>query len=71
MQVLIMVVNIKKINNWLFRFTQDWDFPHFKSAIDIKMPGVNTAHIKFDIPKCLKKEVWRVHITGTYAYTCT
>ncbi|XP_060082891.1 transmembrane protein 117-like [Ylistrum balloti] len=45
---------------------QDWDFPHFMSAIDIKMPGVNTAHIKFDIPKCLKKEVWQVHITGKW-----
>ncbi|XP_069132726.1 transmembrane protein 117-like isoform X2 [Argopecten irradians] len=45
---------------------QDWDFPHFMSAIDIKMPGVNTAHIKFDIPKCLKQEVWQVHITGKW-----
>lgn len=43
---------------------QDWDFPHFVSAIDIKLPGVNTAHIKFNIPKCLKREVWHVHITG-------
>lgn len=45
---------------------QDWDFPHFVSAIDIKLPGINTAHIKFDIPKCLKREVWHVHITGKW-----
>lgn len=45
---------------------QDWDFPHFMSAIDIKMPGVNTAYISFEIPKCLKKESWNVHITGKW-----
>ncbi|KAK3103381.1 hypothetical protein FSP39_018842 [Pinctada imbricata] len=45
---------------------QDWDFPHFISPIDIKLPGVNTANIKFDIPKCLKREVWQVHITGKW-----
>ncbi|XP_048780171.2 transmembrane protein 117-like isoform X2 [Ostrea edulis] len=45
---------------------QDWDFPHFVSAIDIKLPGVNTAHIKFNIPTCLKREVWKVHITGKW-----
>eukprot|EP00105_Crassostrea_gigas_P038068 XP_019922216.1 PREDICTED: transmembrane protein 117 [Crassostrea gigas] len=47
-------------------YFQDWDFPHFVSAIDIKLPGINTAHIKFDIPKCLKREVWQVHITGKW-----
>ncbi|XP_021353314.1 transmembrane protein 117-like isoform X2 [Mizuhopecten yessoensis] len=45
---------------------QDWDFPHFMSAIDIKMPGVNSAHIKFEIPKCLRKDTWQVHITGKW-----
>ena len=49
------------INSYIF---QDWDFPHFMSAIDIKLPGVNTAHIRFSIPKCLRKESWNVHITG-------
>nr|XP_022330915.1 transmembrane protein 117-like isoform X5 [Crassostrea virginica] len=50
----------------IFIVLQDWDFPHFVSAIDIKLPGVNTAHIKFNIPKCLKREVWHVHITGKW-----
>lgn len=45
---------------------QDWDFPHFISAIDIKLPGLNTAHIRFQIPKCLKREHWNVHITGKW-----
>ncbi|XP_070200013.1 transmembrane protein 117-like isoform X2 [Littorina saxatilis] len=46
---------------------QDWDFPHFISAIDIKLPGVNTAHINFKIPQLLKKlEYWHVHITGKW-----
>ncbi|XP_061173205.1 transmembrane protein 117-like [Saccostrea echinata] len=50
----------------IFIVLQDWDFPHFVSAIDIKLPGINTAHIKFNIPKCLKREVWQVHITGKW-----
>ncbi|XP_071100140.1 transmembrane protein 117-like [Haliotis cracherodii] len=47
---------------------QDWDFPHFISAIDIKLPGLNTAHIKFQIPipKILRKEYYQVHITGKW-----
>ncbi|KAH3727635.1 transmembrane protein 117-like [Dreissena polymorpha] len=45
---------------------QDWDFPHFVSALDIKLPGVNTAHIRFSIPKCLKRETWDIHITGKW-----
>lgn len=46
---------------------QDWDFPHFISAIDIKLPGVNTAHIHFKIPRLLKRlEYWHVHITGKW-----
>ncbi|XP_066918710.1 transmembrane protein 117-like [Clytia hemisphaerica] len=45
---------------------QDWDFPLFQSNLDVKLPGVNTAHIKFDIPKCLKRENWVIHITGKW-----
>ncbi|XP_013407457.1 transmembrane protein 117 isoform X1 [Lingula anatina] len=47
---------------------QDWDFPHFINNFDIKLPGLNTAHIKFEIPKCLNelKESWTVHITGKW-----
>ncbi|XP_064635440.1 transmembrane protein 117-like isoform X2 [Lineus longissimus] len=45
---------------------QDWDFPHFINNFDIKLPGLNTAHIKFEIPKCLKKESWMVHISGKW-----
>ncbi|XP_035825513.1 transmembrane protein 117 [Aplysia californica] len=46
---------------------QDWDFPHFISAIDIKLPGLNMAHIRFEIPKLLKKvEYWQVHISGKW-----
>ena len=51
-------------NNILF--FKDWDFPLFQSNLDVKLPGVNTAHIKFDIPKCLKREKWVVHITGKW-----
>ena len=44
---------------------QDWDFPHFVGAIDVKLPGVNTAHVYFQIPKLLKSlEYWHVHISG-------
>lgn len=54
----------------MLRFVfQDWDFPHFMSNIDIKLPGVNTAHIKFSIPKFLKREKWDVHITGEKNYS--
>nr|KAG5685607.1 hypothetical protein BaRGS_022171 [Batillaria attramentaria] len=46
---------------------QDWDFPHFISAIDIKMPGVNTAHIRFKIPRLLRRlEYYHVHISGKW-----
>ncbi|CAL1540115.1 unnamed protein product [Lymnaea stagnalis] len=46
---------------------QDWDFPHFVGAIDIKLPGINTAHIRFKIPKLLKKlEYWHIHISGKW-----
>ncbi|GFR90789.1 transmembrane protein 117 [Elysia marginata] len=46
---------------------QDWDFPHFVGAIDVKLPGVNTAHVYFKIPKLLKTlEYWHVHISGKW-----
>lgn len=46
---------------------QDWDFPHFVGAIDIKLPGINTAHVRFKIPKLLKKlEYWHIHISGKW-----
>lgn len=45
---------------------QDWDFPLFQSNLDVKLPGVNTASIKFNIPKCLKRENWVIHITGKW-----
>lgn len=38
----------------------------FQSNLDVKLPGVNTAHIKFNIPRCLKREHWVVHITGKW-----
>lgn len=50
----------------LIYFFKDWDFPLFQSNLDVKLPGVNTAHIKFNIPKCLKREKWVVHITGKW-----
>ena len=43
---------------------QDWDFPHFIYSLDIKLPGVNTAHIRIHVPRILRKEVWAIHITG-------
>ncbi|CAB4015441.1 transmembrane 117-like, partial [Paramuricea clavata] len=45
---------------------QDWDFPHFQSAIDIKLPGVNTSSFYFTPPRCLRKENWAVHVTGKW-----
>lgn len=38
----------------------------FQSNLDVKLPGVNTAHLKFNIPRCLKREHWVVHITGKW-----
>ncbi len=44
---------------------QDWDFPHFINAMDIKLPGLNTANVRVRIPRCLRRErLWEVHITG-------
>lgn len=34
--------------------------------MDIKLPGINTAHIQFKIPDCLRKEHWVVHISGKW-----
>ncbi|KAK6973795.1 transmembrane protein 117 [Biomphalaria glabrata] len=46
---------------------QDWDFPHFVGAIDIKLPGVNASHVRFKIPKLLRKlEYWHIHISGKW-----
>jgi len=45
---------------------QDWDFPMFSSNLDIKLPGINTAHIHFNIPDCFRKEHWVVHISGKW-----
>ncbi|KAK3738650.1 hypothetical protein RRG08_049536, partial [Elysia crispata] len=45
----------------------DWDFPHFVGAIDVKLPGVNQAHVYFKIPKLLKSlEYWHIHISGKW-----
>ena len=49
-----------------FVFSQDWDFPHFQSNFDIKLPGVNTASFYIKMPKFLKKENWDVHISGKW-----
>ena len=38
----------------------------FDTNLDIKLPGINTAHIHFKIPACLRKEHWNVHITGKW-----
>ncbi|XP_070567422.1 transmembrane protein 117-like [Ptychodera flava] len=45
---------------------QDWDFPHFESSFDIKLPGLNTSQFNFELPACLRREEWRVHITGKW-----
>ena len=51
---------------FLFSIIQDWDFPSFENDFDVKLPGLNTAHIHFTIPDCLKKEHWSVHISGKW-----
>ena len=38
----------------------------FSSNLDIKLPGINTAHIHFNIPDCFRKEHWVVHISGKW-----
>lgn len=38
----------------------------FQSNLDVKLPGVDTSHLKFNIPKCLRREKWVVHITGKW-----
>lgn len=38
----------------------------FQANLDVKLPGVDTAHIKFKIPRCLRREQWVVHITGKW-----
>jgi len=45
---------------------QDWDFPLFQANLDVKLPGVNTAHIKFKIPNRFKREHWNIHVTGKW-----
>ncbi|XP_076450734.1 transmembrane protein 117-like isoform X2 [Babylonia areolata] len=51
----------------VFIIMQDWDFPHFVGAIEIKLPGVNVGHIHIKIPNVLKKlEYWHIHITGKW-----
>lgn len=52
---------------------QDWDFPMFDSTdLDIKLPGVNTASIKFKIPLWLTQKITKitehmyVHISGKW-----
>ncbi|RUS86404.1 hypothetical protein EGW08_005854, partial [Elysia chlorotica] len=50
-----------------FTAWMDWDFPHFVGAIDVKLPGVNQAHVYFKIPKLLKTlEYWHIHISGKW-----
>lgn len=44
---------------------QDWDFPMFDSEMDIKLPGVDTAHIKFNFPDWITKNMV-IHITGKW-----
>lgn len=38
----------------------------FQANLDVKLPGLNTAHIKFRIPDCLRREHWTVHVTGKW-----
>lgn len=45
---------------------QDWDFPHFQSDIDVKLPGVDTSSFHFTPPRFLKEENWAVHVTGKW-----
>ena len=55
-----------KHHKFIILFIKDWDFPLFQSNLDVKLPGANTSNIKFNIPKCLKREKWVVHITGKW-----
>lgn len=45
---------------------QDWDFPLFQTNLDVKLPGLNTAHINFRIPDCLRREHWTITVTGKW-----
>ncbi|XP_074660702.1 transmembrane protein 117-like [Tubulanus polymorphus] len=52
----------------LFIVMQDWDFPHFVNNFDLKLPGINSAHLQFRIckPRFLNQEYWTVHISGKW-----
>lgn len=50
-------------SNQLFALLQDWDFPHFNTNFDVKLPGVNSVSVRFEVPRWLKED-WEVHITG-------
>ncbi|EDO31899.1 predicted protein, partial [Nematostella vectensis] len=45
---------------------QDWEFPHFAGALDIKLPGANTDSIDFSLPGCFGGERLDVYITGKW-----
>ena len=34
--------------------------------MDVKLPGVDTASFYIELPRCLKRENWTVHITGKW-----
>ncbi|XP_032815930.2 transmembrane protein 117 isoform X1 [Petromyzon marinus] len=45
---------------------QDWEFPHFIGAMDVKLPGLHTSHIQLQLPRCIFREVYHIHITGKW-----
>jgi len=45
---------------------QDWEFPHFAGALDIKLPGLNTDNIEFHLPSCCGIKPIEVYITGKW-----
>ncbi|KAK3734219.1 hypothetical protein QZH41_003212 [Actinostola sp. cb2023] len=45
---------------------QDWEFPHFAGALDVKLPGLNTDSIDFQLPGCFGGRPVDVYITGKW-----
>uniref|UniRef100_A0A7M5UJW0 Transmembrane protein n=2 Tax=Clytia hemisphaerica TaxID=252671 RepID=A0A7M5UJW0_9CNID len=45
---------------------QDWDFPHFSSTTNLKLPGMTSKSISFKIPQCFALQNKHVDIQGKW-----
>lgn len=45
---------------------QDWEFPVFQTNQEVKLPGLNTAKINFEIPAFFRQEYFLIEVTGKW-----